>query len=249
MRYRNDNGSLKYDKLHEWAHEQGGDDEKLIWLDKARTHSSLVPRASTPVLTSLPLYPQACIDQLNIDSSLTCLPIFLSGCKNLLVFVGASYATRLWVRHGACRPPTRRATVAAQCMHLICPLYRLHVHWQCVMEVFVFIRIKGDGLDSKQLSSILKVKMLGDEASLADKITRFEAAKAECRYDRDRQKLLAVIEASFGTTSLFDEVVVKIFNEQVLGGSFKLSRRTRTTSRGASPVLSAAQVPDEPQLV
>ena len=37
------------------------------------------------------------------------------------------------------------------------------------------------------------------------------------RHERDRQKLLAVIEASFGTTAPFDELVVKVFNEQVQG--------------------------------
>ena len=51
----------------------------------------------------------------------------------------------------------------------------------------------------------------------SERIARFEAAKAQCRHDRDRQKLLAVIEASFGTTAPFDELVVKVFNEQVIG--------------------------------
>ena len=53
--------------------EFGGDDpETLIWLDKA------------------------CIDQQNIDASLAVLPIFLAGCKSLLVLPGSTYATRLW---------------------------------------------------------------------------------------------------------------------------------------------------------
>ena len=63
-RCRSDDGSLKHDKLHEWAHELGGDGDKLVWLDKS------------------------CIDQLNIDANLLCLPVFLSGCQQLLLLVG-----------------------------------------------------------------------------------------------------------------------------------------------------------------
>jgi len=37
-----------------------------------------------------------CIDQNNIDSDLCCLPIFLSGCKSLVVFCGPNYLSRLW---------------------------------------------------------------------------------------------------------------------------------------------------------
>ena len=51
----------------------------------------------------------ACIDQLNIDASLTCLPIFLSGCKTLLMLVGSTYMSRLWVRHTALGPPVAAA--------------------------------------------------------------------------------------------------------------------------------------------
>ena len=63
-RRRNDDGGLKHGKLLEWAQELGGNDDKLVWLDKS------------------------CIDQLNIDASLSCLPVFLSGCKQLLMLVG-----------------------------------------------------------------------------------------------------------------------------------------------------------------
>ena len=30
-----DDGKLKYERLHVWARELGGDDDKLVWLDKA----------------------------------------------------------------------------------------------------------------------------------------------------------------------------------------------------------------------
>ena len=112
-----------------------------------------------------------------------CLPVFLSGCKQLLMMVGDTYMSRLW----------------------------------CVMEVFIYMRIKG-ATSIGELSSQLTIKLLGEDASsISERIARFKAAKAHCRHDRDRQRLLAVIEASFGTTAPFDELVVKVFNEQVIG--------------------------------
>ena len=39
---------------------------------------------------------QACIDQERIEESLAVLPVFLSGCKELLVVAGPSYTQRLW---------------------------------------------------------------------------------------------------------------------------------------------------------
>ena len=63
-----DDGSAKFDQLHEWAAGQ----EKLLWLDKA------------------------CIDQQRIEASLASLPVFLAGCQQLLVLAGPTYTTRLW---------------------------------------------------------------------------------------------------------------------------------------------------------
>jgi hypothetical protein len=39
---------------------------------------------------------QACINQTDILKSLECLPIFLAGCRQLLILAGPSYAARLW---------------------------------------------------------------------------------------------------------------------------------------------------------
>jgi hypothetical protein len=37
-----------------------------------------------------------CIDQNNIEASLRCLPVYLSGCRALLVVAGSTYVRRLW---------------------------------------------------------------------------------------------------------------------------------------------------------
>ena len=104
------------------------------------------------------------------------------------------------------------------------------------MEVFIFVRIKGD---STQLTSLFSIKMLRDDDNFMVEISRFEATKAKCRHDRDCQKLLAVIEASFGTTTLFDQLVFKIFKEQVLGSDLKSHRSARAVS--ASRATPTAQ--------
>ena len=65
----------KYEVLAQWArdfqqrHEGRG---PTIWLDKA------------------------CINQNSIDEALACLPVFLAGCRQLLVVAGETYTSRLW---------------------------------------------------------------------------------------------------------------------------------------------------------
>ena len=39
---------------------------------------------------------KACIDQTSIAADLQALPVFLSGCKELLVVAGSTYSKRLW---------------------------------------------------------------------------------------------------------------------------------------------------------
>ena len=117
---------------------------------------------------------QACIDQLNIEKSLACLPVFLAGCKQLLVLAGPTYTSRLW----------------------------------CVMEIFVFVRMGGQATD-------MVVHLLDGTEHLATSLTRFDAGKANCFLDRDKQRLLAVIEASFGTFTSFNQLVRRIFKEQL----------------------------------
>ena len=90
----------------------------------------------------------------------------------------------------------------------------------CVMEVFIFMRIKNVGStaeSAKLASQLIKIKLLDSNADLTRSLSRFDAARAECRYDRDRQKLLAVIEASFGTVAPFNQLVVSVLNARVLG--------------------------------
>ena len=131
----------------------------------------------------------------NIDANLASLPIFLAGCKQLLVLAGETYASRLW----------------------------------CVMELFIFVRMGGNRDD-------IKVSLLADD-DLALLLSQFDASKARCFLDGDRQRLLAVIEASFGTTTPFNSVIRGIFNEKLgVAPPQKSSTLKRLTSKKEDPV-------------
>merc|ERR1712176_750644 len=69
-----DDASAKWDILQRWRKEFIEDvgREPTIWFDKA------------------------CINQTSIDADLRCLPVFLSGCRSLVVLCGVSYLSRLW---------------------------------------------------------------------------------------------------------------------------------------------------------
>ena len=105
----------------------------------------------------------------------------------------------------------------------------------CVMEVFIFMRIKNVGStaeSAKLASELMTVKLLENNADLARSLSRFDAAKAQCRYDRDRQKLLGVIEASFGTVAPFNQLVLEVLSARVLG--LKEASRLRIGGHSAS---------------
>ena len=77
------------------------------------------------------------------------------------------------------------------------------------MELFVFIRMGGKRRD-------VVVKLVGSNSThLAQGLAHFDAAQAKCFLDRDRQRLLAVVEASFGTFAPFNTIVRGIFAERL----------------------------------
>ena len=72
------------------------------------------------------------------------------------------------------------------------------------MEMFVFLRTGG-----QRESMVVRILAEGDD--LYHRLERFDAGKARCRLDDDRQKLLAIIEAGFGTFAPFNALVQRIF--------------------------------------
>ena len=96
------------------------------------------------------------------------------------------------------------------------------------MELFVFMRMGGKRED-------IAVRLLEETTDLAVRLTSFDAGAAKCFLDRDRQKLLAVIEATFGTFSPFNKLVRELFKKQLRssnllpGSSLAVDETTRTS--------------------
>ena len=137
-----DDPSAKWTALSAWGNKNAG---ALLWLDKA------------------------CIDQQKIDESLAALPVYLSGCKELLIVVGPTYTRRLW----------------------------------CVMELFVFLQMGGS------LERVTALALPGKEVQ--QELATFDAAKAQCFKQEDRERLLGIVEGAFGDFGAFNMKVRKIF--------------------------------------
>ena len=89
----------------------------------------------------------------------------------------------------------------AGCRQLLClagPSYPTRL-WG-VMEIFVFMKMGGE-------RGSLRVKLLDETAGLAARLASFDAGKAQTFLDRDRQRLWATIEATFGTFDNFNRLV------------------------------------------
>ena len=76
------------------------------------------------------------------------------------------------------------------------------------MEIFVFVRMGGKHED-------MVLKLLDENSNLANSLQKFDAAHAKCFLSKDRHKLWAVIEASFGDFIPFNKIVRGIFAAQL----------------------------------
>ena len=86
----------------------------------------------------------------------------------------------------------------------------------CVMECFTFLRMGG----SHERIEIDLIANQDKEPELARKelkanFASFDAEKAECFLERDRQRLLAVVEAGFGNFKDFNVKMREVFDERV----------------------------------
>ena len=79
------------------------------------------------------------------------------------------------------------------------------------MELFVFLRMGGS-----RDKVIVKLLDTDEVASrLPTLLANFNAANARCYLDADRQKLLAVVESSFGTFQPFNKLVRQIMRQKL----------------------------------
>jgi len=139
------------------------------WHDEADAKWEVLSAWGAKKQTPLLWLDKACIDQQRIDESLAALPVYLSGCQDLLVVVGPTYTRRLW----------------------------------CVMELFVFLQMGGS------LDRVTALTLPGKEVQR--ELATFDASKAQCFKAEDRERLLGIIESSFGDFGTFNATVRKIF--------------------------------------
>ena len=75
------------------------------------------------------------------------------------------------------------------------------------MELFVFVRMGGKRIVIELLAE--------GGADLSTRLAYFDAGKAQCFLDGDKQKLWAVIEASFGTFEPFNKIVRSLMTDRL----------------------------------
>ena len=85
------------------------------------------------------------------------------------------------------------------------------------MECFTFLRMGGshDRIEIDLITNPDKEKSAAQK-ELKAKLASFDAAKAECFLEKDRQRLLAVVEAGFGSFEGFNTQMREVFDEHVL---------------------------------
>ena len=107
---------------------------------------------------------------------------------------------------------------------------------QCVMEIFVFARMDG-------LREDIVVRLLDGASNFRLHLSRFDAGQARCFLDRDRQKMLAVIEATFGTMAPFNSYVRQMFSVTIDRSCAKLSVAEAGKSAPLPSSLGASDTP------
>ena len=96
------------------------------------------------------------------------------------------------------------------------------------MELFTFVRMG-------HTAERIKLTTLGGEESM-QALAKFDAAKAKCFYERDREKLLAVVESGFGDLAPFNKAVRELLGLTVSklskNGKGKFSMRRLYSRKG-----------------
>ena len=145
----------KWARLEEWRalfNKENGGKEPIVWLDSA------------------------CLDQKNIDQSLTFLPCFLSGCKKLVIIPGETYTSRLW------------------CIMELFTFLLASGSEDVNKDVLIYPMTPAN-------DPVGKLKAM---TSLIDKFQTFDGKKANCWRESEREQLQSIIERGFGKMDKFN---------------------------------------------
>ena len=174
-----DAGDAKWAALSRWAEDFRARYHRspTIWLDKA------------------------CIDQNDIDNSLAFLPIFLAGCKRLLVLPGATYTSRLWC------------------------LMEMFTFVQIGRDLDDMIVLPLSATEPEPHVSGAGSRSEHECDAIPD--ATVDSKRAQCFKHSDRHNLLAAIEASYGTCSQFDKVAEQALTRSFQTAKDKMQTRKR----------------------
>jgi len=194
-----DDAVAKTAALRRWGrrHERQTGQPPLLWIDKA------------------------CLDQNDVSKNLACLPINLSGCRQLLIVAGPTYTSRLWcimeifvyvgmgrtLEHITVIPLLDRAT-RTKLAHAPAPAPAGAP--------------AAAGSSAAAAAPTAEDELFGSEAvsgrqglsQLRDNFDAFDVSHCECFQPEDRSNLLAVIESGFGGTEPFNHLVRGMFHSQ-----------------------------------
>jgi len=147
---------------------------------------------------------KACIDQSNIECDLRCLPVFLSGCKRLVVFYGPTYLSRLWC-------VVEIFTFVQMCRAIdnidVRPLF-------------------SDGRYESQESS--------DSFKHNESFEHFDVRNCRCFLAEDKEKMLAIILSAFEDLQTFNTEVIARFRQVGFRTGFAKWSTSSSWSRSSS---------------
>ena len=116
------------------------------------------------------------------------MPVYLSGCQQLLIMAGPTYCSRLWC-----------VMEIFTFLFMGGKLDRIEIHALSASDDAPTSPADGRrGLDD-----------------LKHQFATFDAAKAQCFLPKDKHRLLAVVEAGFGDFKVFNQRVRSIFDDRL----------------------------------
>jgi hypothetical protein len=132
-----------------------------------------------------------CINQAEIDTDLQCLPVFLCGCRELLVLCGTTYFGRLWC-----------------VMELFTHHYTNYTGLgkERFRRGFTMIPVLRDGHHEEDLRCI------------ASAVRSFDVERSACSSRQDRIRMVDIIQAACGSLAVFNTIVQSIVPDVAQNG-------------------------------
>ena len=140
------------------------------------------------------------------------LPVFLSGCRELLVVAGPSYTHRLW------------------CVMEIYTFLRMGGTVERIHVLPAEEAASATDLEAPPLKVSAPEGTASQDAALRTVLRRFEefdVEEAECTVVRDKEHLLGVIEQGFGSFDNFNELVRRTFVERFAAGTNQMAESSQ----------------------